>query len=834
MESDPIVFAWRTARGPHAAAALLAAFGALLLGAATLMLFGLLKVAVDGLATAGAMPGMPGPPGAGPVARDLVAAAIAGLALVGLSAVLFVLGILRACAAAESRATDRLRLLAGEAVAGAGPGARDEVRALGALIGATLHEGRDVLASGVALPAFAAAAALLAVLVALGAGPWTALAAAAGLALAFAAYRRALSCLSTAARHDDEEDIATERAVAELAGRLPTLRAHGTAAFERARLETAAAPRRIAAGAARRRAALACAAAVAASVAAPLALPIVAAASTPGGLPALPTGTLAATVTALVPALAGLLALARLLRARAATAPVLGEFARTVAALRARRLEERAVGALPATGEVELARVAAYDPASGERVAGVDVRFALPAHVAVLGERGTGAAVLAQVLAGQIEPTAGRATLGGVPLAAADPVARAKRIAFAGGEPLIMAGSLRQNILYGTKPADAADAEARLIEALTVTGLDRLVYARGLTGPVGAAAGTLTEVLVEARGAVRAALEAEDAARLVDAFDAGRFNRHASVGENILFGVPVGPTFADGDLPAHPFLKAVLEAEELANPLAEMGLSVAQVTLELFADLPDDHPLFERFSLLPAAERGYFADIVGRRADGRRGRRGPAGQQERERLTGLALRYSETRHRFGLVDEAMEARLVSARHSFAALMPADLAGAIEFYDPTRVISAASVQDNLLFGRVADDEAGAAARVRGLVRRVLSERGLDEAVYRVGLAGEVAAQGQGMRGELGTAEVAAIDLARCLVRRPDVLVIENALDALPAREAAAVVERLRAAFTGRGLVVRLAAPLAGPPFDLTLRVDRGLLVEARRREDPIPA
>jgi len=80
------------------------------------------------------------------------------------------------------------------------------------------------------------------------------------------------------------------------------------------------------------------------------------------------------------------------------------------------------------------------------------------------------------------------------------------------------------------------------------------------------------------------------------------------------------------------------------------------------------------------------------------------------------------------------------------------------------------------------------------------------------------------------EVAAVDVARCLVRKPDVLIVERALDGLS--EAKASVARLRRALVGRGLILvtpELSQAMDTPLFDAILRFDRGsATVEDRRK------
>ena len=87
---------------------------------------------------------------------------------------------------------------------------------------------------------------------------------------------------------------------------------------------------------------------------------------------------------------------------------------------------------LPGTGAFVAKGVSAYDPASGGRITGVDVSVAFPAHVALVGDGDVGPRLFASLIGGQLEPSTGRLTFGGVDLAKADPAERARRIAFAG------------------------------------------------------------------------------------------------------------------------------------------------------------------------------------------------------------------------------------------------------------------------------------------------------------------------------------------------------------------------------------------------------------------
>jgi ABC-type multidrug transport system fused ATPase/permease subunit len=164
------------------------------------------------------------------------------------------------------------------------------------------------------------------------------------------------------------------------------------------------------------------------------------------------------------------------------------------------------------------------------------------------------------------------------------------------------------------------------------------------------------------------------------------------------------------------------------------------------------------------------------------------------------------------------------------MLPVSLKPSIEFYEESRYCAAASVQDNLLFGRIAADQAGAAGAVQEVIRNVLTGRGLDGEVSRIGLDMPIDMGG----GDLTLSDVAAIDLVRCLIRRPSILVVQRALDVLPGAAADRLVAGLRRSLVGRGLILvtpALSPAMDQPPFDAVIRFERGEPVTTRRAPQP---
>src|SRR4029078_799026 len=90
--------------------------------------------------------------------------------------------------------------------------------------------------------------------------------------------------------------------------------------------------------------------------------------------------------------------------------------------------------------------------------------------------------------------------------------------------------------------------------------------------------------------------------------------------------------------------------------------------------------------------------------------------------------------RVGVTDAAMKRKIAEARADFRRRYgDRDV---VEFFEPDRFSSTLSIQDNILFGRVALEHANAQARVNALVREVVAEVGMNPELVRLGLEYEV--------------------------------------------------------------------------------------------------
>lgn len=520
-------------------------------------------------------------------------------------------------------------------------------------------------------------------------------------------------------------------------------------------------------------------------------------------------------------------------------------------------------------GELQANNLSLQDDDQVSIVSGVTARFKLDEHVAVVGSAGSGKEELLLLLARLVEPTGGRVSVEGADLGPLPEAVIGRRVGFVGQNAYCFSASLRNNILYGLKhrpvadpppeiadpgerkrwlaeavltgnsrydiladwvdyrAAGAEDSSGALVAALKAAQIADLtddIYHFGLRGaldpqrqPDAAAK------ILEARMALSQRIQEPAYTNLVERFDRERYCNNATLAENLIFGSTVGKTFDVDRLAEHPHVLHVLDKVGLTDDILVKGHQLAATMIELFADLPSDHELFQRFSFISADDLPDYQALIGRvERDKLKQIKGP----DRIRLLSLPFKLVPARHRLGLIDEAFQVRVLEARRVFHDELPENLRSAIEFFDATRYSAAATVQDNILFGKVAYGVAHAQEKVGALISEVIASHGLKDVVMAVGLEAEAGIGGS----RLSVAQRQKIAIARNIVKQPDVLFISEATSALDSASQGRVMQNLRQAFKGRGLVWSLQRASFAKSFDRVLVMRNGAIVQQGRFDE----
>ncbi len=488
--------------------------------------------------------------------------------------------------------------------------------------------------------------------------------------------------------------------------------------------------------------------------------------------------------------------------------------------------------------------------------------------VAAAGSVGAGGEYLAEAFARLVDPASGRVFVDGIPLETLPDSLTGRRIGYAEGSTYFPQGTLLDSLIYGLRHAplrqiekdrreerlrraealasgnpetdiadDWIDYEAagatgaedlllRLREVLTVVDLEGDVYRLGLRSRMSEGQiDSLSSRILDARDDFRERLAKSQTEHYVEMFDPDRYVVNASVMENLVFGVADAEALG-GRLEDHPYLISVIAETGLEAKLLRMGAGVAETLIDLFGDLAPNNPLLERMDLMAPEEMDTYRAIVrrvGSSPDANLDR------TDRQALLRLAFGYIEPRHRHGLLDDALKAEIVKARRIFREGLPGDIKGAIDFYQTAVVNAAATVQDNILFGRVVDTYAEAPDRVNALLRETMDALDLTSAAIELGLGFDI---GSGAK-RLSLAQQQKLALGRAILKRPDVLIVNRALAALDANAQDATVTRVLDYSRSDGgphfaVFWVLSHPAAGQWFDRVLTFENGRIAKSEAR------
>ena len=520
-------------------------------------------------------------------------------------------------------------------------------------------------------------------------------------------------------------------------------------------------------------------------------------------------------------------------------------------------------GPADVTGQLEGANVTYSEDGRNKSVEGANFKIDLDSHTAIVGGGGSGKDDFSMLLARLLMPTGGTLSLAGAKMPDLPESFTGRHLAYMGPAPYFFSTTVRENLIYGLKHrplkapeydsdgqklrddyvadanfagntdldpnADWIDYEAagvtdhetldqKLVEIVRQVDMSADLYQLGLRGSIDPESRPeMAENILKARTALRKRLEETDQSALVEPFDRAAYTENATLAENLLFGTPRDDTFDIEALAENAYVRDVLRDAGLNDELVLTGRQLAETMIEIFSDLPPGHEFFEQYSFIGSDELPDYQQLVARTAsqtpDDMR-------EEDRLRLRSLALKLIPARHRLGLITDDIQDKVLKARALFADNLPDDLKNAVEFFDPESYNGAATLQDNILFGKVAYGQAQAANKLNAIVGEVLDELSMRDTVMRVGLDYHVGVGGS----RLNSAQRQKLGLARCIVKRPEMLIINEGITSLDGASQRRVMEAVLKAFDGRGVVWNLPRTAYADQFDRILVMRSGRIIE----------
>jgi len=507
-------------------------------------------------------------------------------------------------------------------------------------------------------------------------------------------------------------------------------------------------------------------------------------------------------------------------------------------------------------GDVSAGNLSILDEESQPIIEKLSFDIGKSEHIALTGPSSGGKDLATILIARLLAPDSGQIVVAGKQIGDLPEAATGRHMGYIGPNAFVFNATLRDNILQGAmhRPmsseeelnedlknaqlsgnslddlgaewldynAIGVDSEERLKERLTellqVVDLDDDVYSMGLRSTLDDSDDDqLLEQILIARQKFRERLDKSDISDFVESFDKEVFNSNASVAENLLFGTPKGDSFNLENIGTNAYVLEILQKVGLKDEFIRIGKDVASTMVELFADLPSDHEYFSQYSFISSEDLPEFQTLLARAE--RLGLENMS-TEDSDRFLSLPFKLIPARHRLDLITEDIQKRILEARKLFAEEIGDELRDEIEFFESGYYNRSSSIQDNILFGKIALDKANAIEEVNHLITEIIDQENLRAVIIntgldtQAGLAGSRLSQGQRQK----------LSIARALLRRPDHLILNDATSSLDSGSQTLVMSNLLSEMKGRNVTWALQRASLAEKFDRVLVLSGGQVVE----------
>ena len=507
-------------------------------------------------------------------------------------------------------------------------------------------------------------------------------------------------------------------------------------------------------------------------------------------------------------------------------------------------------------GNVSAGNLSILDEESQPIVEKLSFDISKSEHIALTGPSSGGKDLATILMARLLAPDSGQIVVAGKQIADLPEAATGRYMGYIGPNAFVFNATLKENILLGAmhRPistegelnedlknaqlsgnslddlgAEWLDYNAigvdsdeglqkRLIELLQVVDLDGDVYSMGLRSTVdGFDDDQLLEQILTARKKFRERLDKSDISNFVESFDKEVFNSNASVAENLLFGTPKGDSFNSENIGTNAYVVEILERVGLKDEFIRIGRDVASTMVELFADLPSDHEYFSQYSFISSEDLPEFQTLLARSE--RLGLENMSTEDSNQFLS-LPFKLIPARHRLDLITNDIQKRILEARKLFAEEIGDELRDEIEFFEAGHYNRSSSIQDNILFGKIALDKANAIEEVNHLVTEIIDQENLRPVIINAGLNSQAGLAGS----RLSQGQRQKLSIARALLRRPDHLILNEATSSLDSGSQTIVMSNLLSEMKDRNVTWALQRASLAENFDRVLVLSGGQVVE----------
>ncbi len=424
-----------------------------------------------------------------------------------------------------------------------------------------------------------------------------------------------------------------------------------------------------------------------------------------------------------------------------------------------------------------------------------DVSFPLAdnEHVMVVGADYRAGQALARLLIGLQEPHEGSLLIDGVPSVEISRSRIARVFTYIDSDPRFFTGTILQNLGYGLPDTSASGWREEAVDVLHTCGLGQELIDFGLDARIDLSHDPkLQEMIVSVRAQLHQRLDELEGGRLFRPFRVDKYNEHATVLENLLFGSLDKDLIDIDQLIGARWFRRMLRKFELDESLEQLGLAAMKALVASPITEPGRARMpIEIIELLNdrTSELQAIVSTVGS------GSPSSLLKSQRRLLLNLALEIVIDRIEFPFPTDNLKTKIIASRKAIQDTMQPSVRQAVIFFDTNAYNPAMTLRDNFLFGRPNMDYQKAAYRVVSALEEAIESSGLHDNVvnaaldYHLGVAGSNLSREQSQK----------LGLARALLTRAKIVIACYATSAISIEGERMIVKALTASAGGRGLL-----------------------------------
>jgi ABC-type multidrug transport system fused ATPase/permease subunit len=469
-------------------------------------------------------------------------------------------------------------------------------------------------------------------------------------------------------------------------------------------------------------------------------------------------------------------------------------------------------------GDIVLDNVTVRDADGNAVLEDLNVTLTAGSVIGVAAQSEEDRRAFAELLVRELTPSSGHIMIAGVALNTLHQGVIASRIGHATSRPVMFQGSFVDNVMMPlrNKPvsrardtsfieesrragnsADALDAEwldpasaglasekelrswwNKLIEGM---GSSSALFRRGIDQKFDADThAELAQTLVGLRKQIAKAIHDADLQRHVFFFDQNLYNPALPVIENLIFATP-RKQITEQVLEEQTEFLSLLRELDLEKGLFRLTQDVVDVLRQIFGMDGTDHPLFRKLGLEPATFQAVV-DVVNKGKS-----EGIDALSQADMALLLIVPFRISAEQIGpAFPETLKQTVLNLRQSHAVALQSHLGDLFTPLDAEKFAPGLTVLENAMFGKISDTAGGKSDELRKVVADTIIQAGAKHLIVELIFEMPITLGGANMPALFAE----PLAFSRATIKRPDVLILENALASYDLQTQVSVYKNLR--------------------------------------------